>query len=95
MLRKPTTSKSTLALPESPTILCPSWPLAISTVVVHSTAPASQYSQCPSYRSHVNRHDTMGYPYPRDVAYTNPSQRPPFSSADQTNNKYLLEDLTF
>ena len=37
----------------------------------------------------------MGYPYPRDATYTSPLQRPPFSSADQANNKYLPEDLTF
>ena len=30
----------------------------------------------------------MGYPYPRNTIYTNPSRRPPFSSADQTDNKY-------
>ena len=26
--------------------------------------PSNQYPQCPSYRSHTNRHNTMGYPYP-------------------------------
>ena len=51
MPRKPTTSKSTLALPESPTQLCPSWPIPTSTVVVHSPfhppppLPNNQYSQ--------------------------------------------------
>ena len=30
----------------------------------------------------------MGYPYPRNATYTNASRRPPFSSADQTDNKY-------
>ena len=30
----------------------------------------------------------MGYPYLRKATYTNPSRRPPFSSADQTDNKY-------
>ena len=30
----------------------------------------------------------MGYPYSRNASYTNPSQRSPFSSADQTDNKY-------
>ena len=44
--------------------------------------PSNQYSQCPSYRSHVNQCDPIGYPYPRDVTYTSPSRRPPFSSAD-------------
>ena len=66
----------------------------------HSTphpppAAHNQYSQHPSHISHIDQHDTMGYPYPRNVACTNPSQRPPFSSAGQTNNKYLLEHLTF
>ena len=55
----------------------------------------NQYSQQPSYRSHVNRHDTMGYFYPRGATYTNLSRQQPFSYADQTNNKYLLKDLTF
>ena len=50
--------------------------------------PSNQYSQCPSYRSHVNRRDPIGYPYLRDATYTSPSRRPPFSSADQTDNKY-------
>ena len=50
--------------------------------------PSNQYSKHPSYRSHTNRHDTMGYPYPRNATYTNPSRRPLFSSADQTDNKY-------
>ena len=44
--------------------------------------PSNQYSKHPSYRSHTNRHDTMGYPYPRNTTYTNPSRRPLFSSAD-------------
>ena len=48
----------------------------------------NQYSQCPSYRSHTSRYDTMGYPCLRNATYTNPSRRPPFSSADQTDNKY-------
>ena len=30
----------------------------------------------------------MGYPYPQDAIYTNPSQRPPFPSTDRTDNKY-------
>ena len=30
----------------------------------------------------------MGYPYPQDATYTSPSWRPPFSSADQIDNKY-------
>ena len=30
----------------------------------------------------------MGYPYPRNATYTNPSRQPPFSSSDQTDNKY-------
>ena len=30
----------------------------------------------------------MGYPCLRNATYTNPSRRPPFSSADQTDNKY-------
>ena len=47
--------------------------------------PSNQYPQCPSYRSHTNRHNTMGYPYPRNTIYTNPSRRPPFSSANQTD----------
>ena len=50
--------------------------------------PSSQYSQCPSYRSHVNQCDPIGYPYLLDATYTSPSRRPPFSSADQTDNKY-------
>ena len=95
MPRKPTTSKSTLALPESPTQLCPSWPIPTSTVVVHSPFHPpppppprnNQYSQRPSHISHIDQHDTMGYPYQRDVAYTNPSQRPPFSSAGQTKKQ--------
>ena len=50
--------------------------------------PSNQYSQHPSYRSHVNQHDPIGYHYPQDATYTNPSRRPLFSSVDQTNNKY-------
>ena len=50
--------------------------------------PSNQYSQHPSYRSHVNQRDSMGYPYPRDATYNNPSRQPPFSSANQTDNKY-------
>ena len=38
-----------------------------------SNRPYNQYSQCPSYRSHTSWYDTM---------------IPPFSSADQTDNKY-------
>ena len=53
-----------------------------------SNRPSHQYSQRLPYRSQTNRHDSMGYPYPRNVTYTNPSRRPPFSSADQTDNKY-------
>ena len=30
----------------------------------------------------------MCYPNPRNAKYTNPSRRPPFSSADQTDSKY-------
>ena len=30
----------------------------------------------------------MGYPYPPDATYTNSSRRLPFSSADQTDDKY-------
>ena len=48
----------------------------------------SQHSQCPFYRPNANRLDTMGYRYPQDTAYTNPSQRPPFPSTDRTDNKY-------
>ena len=53
-----------------------------------SNRPSNIYSQHPSYRSHTNWHNTMGYPYPRNATYTNLSRRPPFSSADQTHNKY-------
>ena len=49
---------------------------------------SNQYSQHPSYRSHTNRHDTLGYPYPRNSTYTSPSRGPPFSSTDQTDRKY-------
>ena len=38
--------------------------------------PSNQYSQHPSYRSHVNQHDPIGYHYPQDATYTNPSRRP-------------------
>ena len=47
----------------------------------------NQHSQRTSYRPNDNRHDTMWYPYPQDAIYTNPSRRPPFPSADQTDNK--------
>ena len=30
----------------------------------------------------------MGYPYPQDAIYTNPSRRPPFLFVDLTDNKY-------
>ena len=50
--------------------------------------PFNQYSPRPSYRLHTNRHDKMGYPYSRNATYINPSRRPAFSSADQTDNKY-------
>ena len=50
--------------------------------------PSNQYSQRPSYRSHVNQHDPIGYPYPQDATYTtSPSRRPLFSTVDQTDNK--------
>ena len=49
---------------------------------------SSQYSQRPSYRSLVNQHDPIGYPYPLNATYTSFSRRPPFSTADQTDNKY-------
>ena len=52
-----------------------------------STPPSpNQYSQRPSYRSPANRHNTMGYPYPQDAIYTNPSRRPTFQSTDHTDN---------
>ena len=53
-----------------------------------SNRPSNQYSQRLPYRSQTNGHDTMGYPYPRNAIYTNPSRRPPFSFANQTDNKY-------
>ena len=88
MARKSTTFISTHTLPESPTQLCPSWPRPTSTAVVHSRSPLSQYSQRPSYGSHVNQRDPIGYPYLQDASYTSPSRRPLFSFADQTDNKY-------
>ena len=51
-------------------------------------SPSNQYPQCPSYRSHANRCDTMGYPYLQNATYTNPSRWPPFYFADQADNKY-------
>ena len=42
----------------------------------------NQHSQRASYRSNDSRYDTMGYPYPQDAIYTNPSQRPPSPSVD-------------
>ena len=30
----------------------------------------------------------MRYPYPRNATYTNPSEQPSFSSADQTDHEY-------
>ena len=53
-----------------------------------SNRPSNQYSQRPPYSSQTNRHNNMGYPYPWNATYTNPFRRPPFSSADQTDNKY-------
>ena len=53
-----------------------------------SNCPSSQYSQRPSYRSHVNQRNPIGYPYPQDATYTSPSRRSSFSPADQTDNKY-------
>ena len=53
-----------------------------------SSRPSNQYSQRLPYRSQTNGHDTMGYPYPRNAIYTNPSRRPPFSFTNQTDNKY-------
>ena len=50
--------------------------------------PSNQYYQRSSYRSHVNQRNPVGYPYPQDVTYTNPSRQPPFSCAGQTDNKY-------
>ena len=54
------------------------------------TTPYNQYSQRPSYRSHANWHNTMEYPYPQDVVYTNPSRPPPFQSPSHTSNKYQV-----
>ena len=88
MPRKPATSQSTHMFSEPLTQLCPSRPLPISTPSDPSNHPSNQYSQRPSYRSHTNQHNTMGCPYLHNAIYTNPSRRPPFSSADQTDNKY-------
>ena len=88
MPRKPATSQSTHMFSEPLTQLCPSCPLPISTPSYPSNHPSNQYSQRPSYRSHTNQHNTMGCPYLHNAIYTNPSRRPPFSSADQTDNKY-------
>ena len=90
MPRKPSTSQSTHTISEPSTQLCPSHLLPISTGLVPFQSPSNKYSQRPSYRSHTNRHNTMGYPYPRNATYTNASRRPPFSSADQTDNKYQV-----
>ena len=48
----------------------------------------NQCSQHAPYEANNRRHDTMEYPYPQDAIYTNHSQKPPFPSAHQANNKY-------
>ena len=55
---------------------------------IHGRRKAPVMSQRTSFRPNDNRHDTVGYPYPQDAIYTNPSRRPPFPSANQTNSKY-------
>ena len=54
----------------------------------------NQHSQRASYRSNDSRYDTMGYPYPQDAIYTNPSQRPPSPSVDWTGSKYQARSST-
>ena len=48
----------------------------------------TQHSQSTPYQMNDRRHDTMGYPYPQDAIYPNPSQNPSFPSAHQAGNKY-------
>ena len=43
----------------------------------------------------TTRHDTMGYPCTEDAIYTNPSKKPLFLSADQTDRSIKLEGLVF
>ena len=88
MPRKPTTSKTTQTLPESRRNYVPSGPSQHPRPSCTPNRPHNQYSPCPSYRSHINQRDSMGYPYPQDATSTSPSRRPPFSSADQTDSKY-------
>ena len=63
--------------------------------IPHNTSQYPQLSYIPNqrsqhapYKANNRRHDTMEYPYPQDAIYTNHSQKPPFSSAHQANNKY-------
>ena len=78
---KPIASNSTDALPE---LLIQRY---TPTASRHTPPPytLNQHSQHPSYRPNSNRHDTMGYRYPQDFIYTNPSRKPPLPSADRTD----------
>ena len=90
MLGKPTASKSTHALPALTTQLYPPpTPPALSPHNIHccNTPPVNILDVLPVDQTPI-RHDTMGYPYPQDAIYTNPSWTPPFPSANRTGNKY-------
>ena len=83
-------ANSPYVLPESPTQLCTSCHLPTSSPIACSQPPPTpnQYSQCPSYTPHANRHNTVGYPYPQDAVHTSPSRRPTLQSTDHANNRY-------
>ena len=53
----------------------------------------NQHSHRAPYKTNDKRHDTMGYPCTQDAIYTNPSRKPLFLSADQTEKSIKLEGL--
>ena len=53
----------------------------------------NQHSHRAPYKTKDKRHDTMGYPCTQDAIYTNPSRKPLFLSADQTEKSIKLEGL--
>ena len=52
-----------------------------------SYIPNHNFPRAP-YKTDDRRHNTMGHHYPQDSIYTNPSRKPPFPPANQTDNKY-------
>ena len=60
---------------------------------LHPSYIPNQHSHRAPYKTNDKRHDTMGYPCTQHAIYTNPSQKPLFLSADQTDRSIKLEGL--